>query len=381
MIEFGWQPIVLTVSPDYYEETLDWDLVDTVKEHVIVEHSRAFKAPGKLRIIGDIGLRSFPFIWKKAKEIIRKRQIDAVWIPVPNYYMMVMGRLLYLKFKIPYGIDYIDPWTDGIPGAGKIFTRAWISNKIARFLEPFALKEAAFISGVSSSYYQYVFQNRWVKTDLPNVGMPYGFDPDDEMQSKPAKLPWDTNKKTYLYAGAFLPKSLYFLEKLFEALKDLNDPQIQVVFLGTGPYPGESITSVAHRYGLHRNVIEVRDRFPFLNILYFLKKADFCLLLGSTEAHYTASKTFQMLLSGKPVFSILHVESSAAQFLKEVTADQFLVEWDEKMEDKKLLKNIKEVIRSIRNGETSWKPDLLKMENFSARSSANKLAEILDGTT
>ncbi|MCC5929260.1 MAG: hypothetical protein JJU28_08455 [Cyclobacteriaceae bacterium] len=62
-----------------------------------------------------------------------------------------MGRLIHRKTKVPYGIDYIDPWVRDISGR-----RDWrhiLSNALARLLEPIAIKKASLITGVAKEYY------------------------------------------------------------------------------------------------------------------------------------------------------------------------------------------------------------------------------------
>ena len=63
--DFDWKPIILTVHPDYYEEKPDWDILKTVNKDIEVIHVPAKKV-GKPRIIGDIGLRAFTQLKKKA---------------------------------------------------------------------------------------------------------------------------------------------------------------------------------------------------------------------------------------------------------------------------------------------------------------------------
>lgn len=379
--EFDWHPIILTVDPKYHEEEPDWDLCQTVRPQVEVIKTRAFSPPARLRIIGDIGIRAFPFLWKKANELIKTREISAIWIPVPNYYCMVLGRILYNKHKIPYGIDYIDPWSDGIPGSEQFLSRAWLSNNLANRLEPWALKKAAFITGVDQSYYQYIFDRGWVKESTPNAGMPYGFDPKDHKISTEADVPWERESftKTLIYAGAYLPKSKYFLEVFLQVLRNLNEDEdiLQVVFLGTGHYKGESIKDLAIRNDCGKAVTEIRSRFPYLEILYFLQEADACFLLGSTEPHYTASKTFQMLLSKNPIFGILHRASSATSFLKELDADTYLVEWSESVTDEEFRNAISDQLNGLIKDE-SWSPDLSALDKYSARESAGVLTKVLN---
>jgi hypothetical protein len=48
------------------------------------------------------------------------------------------------------------------------------------------------------------------------------------------------------------------------------------------------------------------------------------LVLGSTERHYTPSKVFQAILSKRPVFAMLHAESTAIAMIAQAKAGQVL---------------------------------------------------------
>jgi hypothetical protein len=381
--DFDWHPIILTVKSEYYEEKPDLEIIKTVssKTEVIYTEARKIK---KIRIIGDIGLRSFKFLKKKAIQIIQNRKIDFIWIPIPSFYIAILGRVLYNKTKIPYGIDYIDPWVHDVSNRKNI--RSQVSNLIARILEPYAVKKAVLISGVSTPYYQPVLDRNFKNKKIEHVGMPYGFDPNDhKIKIKGIKLPWQqiTNVKPIIYAGAFLPKSGLFTNTFFSGIKKLIetdnwDKNIHLFFVGTGNYTHKSITDYAKENHISLYVHEIRNRISFLNILNYLSHALGVMIIGSTEKHYTASKTFQSLLSEKPVFSIFHSESSAIEIMKECNANQYTVEYFEN-ETKEILeeKIISTFIKYINNSE-NWTPDLSKLEKYSAKESARKLVDTIE---
>ena len=103
------------------------------------------------------------------------------------------------------------------------------------------------------------------------------------------------------------------------------------------------------------------------------------MLVGSTDRHYTASKTFQCLLSRRPVFALLHKESTAAGFLAEAKADDYLVTFDGKDMDG-MRPQLRNRLELLKNSDT-WSPDLSRLEPHSAKQSACVLAENLDELT
>jgi len=386
LTQFGWQPHILTVKSEFYEEKLDFDLLKTVNTSTKVYYTNAMKPPKYIRFFGDIALRAMPNLYNAAKKIIKEQQIDFIWIPIPSFYTAILGRLLHGKTKIPYGIDYIDPWVNGFVDYEKPFSRAWLSNQLASKLEPFSVKKASLISGVSTAYYQGVLDRNFKNKKIEHVGMPYGFDPNDhEIKLENIELPWKMheNCKAWVYAGAFLPKSHSFLQILFESINELRienkwDESIRLYFLGTGSYKAQSIAQYAKENQLDDIVVEDRSRFGFLDILNFLAASAGVLVIGSTEKHYTASKIFQSLLSKKPVLAVFHQESSAVKILTESKADAYLTKFSPK-ETKQLFKErIKENLYNFAHSKKQWNPEFANLDNYSAKASAKALVEKLD---
>jgi glycosyltransferase involved in cell wall biosynthesis len=379
--QFGWKPLLLTADSQYYEETLDPLMAKTASNDIEVIYTKAYKIT-KPRIIGDIGLRAFPFLKKEALKICSERHIDFIWIPIPSFYTAILGRLLYNKTKTPYGIDYIDPWVRDITNQNDF--RAKLSQFVAKTLEPYAVKKAALITGVSTPYYQSVMDRNF-KTEPIHAVMPYGFDPNDhKIALTDLKYPWDAAKdcKPWIYAGAFLPNSHLFVASFFETIALLKkegkwDAKVRLYFIGTGPYPAKRITAYAKDYGLEDIVIEHRERFPFLHILNFLSKADRVMLFGSTEKHYTASKTFQCLLSERPLLSMLHNESSAVEVIKQSHADQFLMPYMDEDSKADIVNKLKPIVEAFQK-EIVWNLDLKPLDAYTSKQSAKVLAAAMD---
>lgn len=340
---FGWEPIILTIDEKYYEENLDWNLHQLIPNNQRIEKASAFSVQ-KPRLVGDIGLRGFFQIRKKALSIIQAEKIEFLYIILPSFYTALIGRYLHKKTGVKYGIDYVDPWVHEFPGSNKIFSRHWWSTQLAKWLEPIAVKDASLITGVAEGYYQGVINRN---PDLRNTcqfgAMPYGGESTDHEAVKRLNLqPYLFQKKEgviqFVYAGAMLPKAYLPLEEIFKALKEYTTQpayrqagvsptkqKIEFHFIGTGSRPNDSesynIKSLAEKYDLWNTIVfEYPKRIPYLDVLTHLNIADGVFILGSTEPHYTPSKTYQAVLSQKPIMAILHTESSAVNILRATKA-------------------------------------------------------------
>lgn len=411
--DFGWNPIILTVHEEFYEEALDWNLYKVIPSNQQIEKVSAFKV-SKPRLVGDIGLRAYFQLRRRALELIRAENIDFVYIPIPSFYMALLGPYLFKRTGIPYGIDYIDPWVHQFPGSNKIFSRHWFSTQFAKFLEPIAVKHAALITGVSEGYYKPVLdRNPHLKTQALTAAMPYGGEESDHdfirakgKESSSPPLPsagkfnlspplpsaGNFNSSTpstikFIYAGAMLPKAYKPLEEIFKALSQLQPPclhqasstlqPLQLDFIGTLG----TIKPIAEKHGLYgTTVFEHPDRIPYLDVLTQLEAADAVFILGSTEPHYTPSKVYQGVLSGKPILAVLHEQSTAVNVLRASNAGIVITMKGEEDLDT-LSARFLEGLRDFENFRKAFDPSKINrdaFEQYSAKAVTAKLVDKLD---
>jgi hypothetical protein len=383
--EFNWKVTVLTIHESFYEELQDDGMNLLVHPSIEVIKTNClpvFRLLGK-RLVGDIGLRGWMHLRSQLLNLTKQRQFSFVWIPIPSWYTSLLGAVVSKKRGLPFGIDYIDPWIYKLSQHEPVFSRAWWTRFVASQLEPIAIQHAALITGVSEQYYLPALKRVFGegKSFPYHVAMPYGFDPADHgMYPVVYDPPWEEDDSRFLiYAGAFLPQSELFMRSLFAGIADLTRNKrwpldLKVRFVGTGKRPGVSITELALEFNIGNIVEEFSERVPFLQIQMMLRHAFGTLIIGSTEAHYTASKTFQCVLSSRPVFSVLHFESSAVSFLKDANADKFLVEWSPGLSEVEFKQHIKDGLTLlIKDGEKDWSPSLKALEPYSARNSARTL--------
>ena len=388
---FGWDPVVLTVEERYYEEALDWNLVKLLPENLRIEKTGAFRIT-KPRLVGDIGLRAFFQLYRKAKQLIIKEKIDFLYIPIPSFYVALLGRWLHATTGIKYGIDYIDPWVHTFPGSNKFLSRHWWSTRLARVLEPIAVNKATLITGVAERYYQPVLErNAHLKNQAIVGAMPYGGETADHLAIKGLgaqsylfdKKP---GKVQLVYAGAMLPKAYQPLQKILEsiAVNQVLFDQVEIHFIGTGKTSndenGFTIKNLAKKNGLWEKVIfEYPKRIPYLDVLVHLENADGVFILGSTEAHYTPSKVYQAVLSGKPILAVLHKDSSAVGVIRKSRTGMVLTfeEYDTGNIKNEFPITFEHYLNMVENYDAS-KLDLTALDDYSAKKVTQKLAMLLD---
>jgi hypothetical protein len=183
-----------------------------------------------------------------------------------------------------------------------------------------------------------------------------------------------------------LPKAYQPLEQIFRAIK--KNPalfkDVEFHFIGTGKTPddehGFNIKPLAEKYALWQtNVYEYPKRIPYLDVLVHLHAASGIFILGSTEPHYTPSKVYQGVLSGKPLLAVLHEESSAAQVIGDSGAG-LVLSFSENSVDT-IEGCIPKIFQQYLLMMKDYNADKINMEvfnNYSAKNATGKLAGLLN---
>lgn len=332
--KFNWSPIVLTVDEKYYEENLDEHIKKLIPDDLRIEKVDAWFMPSKtFRLVGDIGLRAFFPLLFKIIRLVKSEKIDFLYIALPSFYLALLGRLAHIFTGIKYGIDYIDPWVHQFPGSEKIFSRHWWSTQLAKILEPFAVKKASLITGVSEKYYSGVLErNPHLLRTSQLLAMPMGAEIGDHQIAKtlsiePYIFPKKSPKFRFMYAGTMWTKAYAPLTQIFRAISENKEvfKDVEFHFVGTGSRANDAqshtLKPIAEQFGLWQNIIfEYPQRFPYLDILIHLEAVDAVFIFGSTQAHYTPSKVFQAVMSEKPILAVLHTQSDATQVVRNTKA-------------------------------------------------------------
>ena len=338
LAEFGWNPILVTTDARYYEQTVDWENERLVSDSVEVIRTKAIPAAVSRRLaFGDLGLRSLWHHWAAMRDVCSRRKVDLVFISVPPYFPIVLGRLIKRQFGIPYVIDYIDPWVTDyywhLPR--KLRPPKWpLADAISRTLEPLAIRHASAIVGVSSGTTEgIVARYKWLK-GIPTAEIPYGGELADfeYLKCNPRKQAIFDRGDGMLhmsYIGVCSPQHYSAVRAVFDAIRlglaraPKTFARLRLHFVGStyapsGTHSAALISQMARDYGVQEFVDEKPERVSYLESLQLLLDSHVLLLLGSEEPHYTASKVFPYLLSGRPLFAVFNEASTVVSILREV---------------------------------------------------------------
>jgi len=399
--DFGWKPIVVTVEPRCYEWSVDPENEKLLPAELEVIRTRAFAARLTRKVgIGDIGLRCLWQQWQAVRRLCSQRRIDLIFIPIPPNASMVVARLAYEEFGIPYVIDYNDPVTTDyywkLPRSQRPPKYA-LAYALARVMEPFALRRVAELVSVDTSYtvqaearYRGLRQLR--TTAIPHGGEPADF---DYLSLHPRRNICFNKDDGFLhisYVGVCGVYMIRALQALFRAVNlglerhpDLFQ-RVRMHFVGTtyahngaGQY---QVLPIAKSEGVESLVDEHPARVSYLDAIQILLDSQALLMLGSESAHYTASKVFPYILAQRPILAVFHKASSAVTILQETQAGEVVTFSDSRALEARIPELTSHLERMLRlprefRPATQW----ATFERYSARSMTGRLAKVFDRVT
>jgi glycosyltransferase involved in cell wall biosynthesis len=400
--EFGWRPTVITVGGQFLETTSDPELTSLVKPNVRVIRTSAIPSRISRKIgVGDLGVRSIPFHLKALRQLHRADPVDAIFIPIPPNIPAVMGVVARTILGIPYVVDYNDPWVDDFYKRIRISERPggrkWLlAYYAARILEPISLSRVANITTVAEGYTEEVVRMYpWIHSQSVTA-IPYGGEPGDfeYVRQRPRRNPIfdaEDGKVHISYVGRGGADMQRVLEGIFAAIKRIIDSEpaikdtLRVHFVGTEYYGEKSdrlgqIAQLAKSLGLDEVIVEHVARIPYLDTIQVLLDSAGVLIVGSELKHYSASKVFPAILSGRPVLAVLNQASSAVDIIRSVGAGE-VVTFDDPtslMTDHAADQALQRLIGWGRD-----KPSLADwsvFEQYTTRSMTARLAGVLDAT-
>lgn len=332
--ENGWQAEVIAVDPKFIEVySMDPLLAETIPSDIPVHWVDALAAEKTRRYgLGSLSMRAWFSIRKKGNELLKHQAFDLVYFSTTAFHVMRLGPYWKRKFGIPFVLDIQDPWRNDFyldKPARERPPKFWFSYTLDKLLEKATIPHADGIISVSEGYLE-TFRQRYPKLKALCRVIPFGASLMDqqimEQRVHNSAIRFDPQKINLLYIGRGGHDLRFALSILFGAIREgIRQQQsgfdrIHCWFIGTSyaaPGKGQAtIKPVAADFGIDQQVTEITDRQPFFETLYLLKQAHFLIVPGSTDTHYTASKIYPYLLSGKPLIALFHQNSSVLEVLQ-----------------------------------------------------------------
>lgn len=359
---YGFFPHAFTVKPYYREEAVDnWMTELLGNEHTLYNVECFDQRKTRKFGIGDLGLRMLPFLVTTLIKDCKKEKPDFILYPVPPWYILIAAPIVKWFTKVPYGIDFIDPWVHEEATTNRNL-KYKASQFIARSLEKWVCKNASVIFSVSEGINSNLKMRHPILQNTPMIAVPYGAEEND-FSSLAKQLSIAKNEKfTIRYIGAIWGDCYTVLDGLMPAFATWqNQIDFTLEMYGT-TYAGEGLAKSQmnkwfQEYGMNDFAKEFPLRVTYKRAVELTLTADLLFLVGGMQPYYAASKLMGLIVSKKPFLAFVHEDSFPAKFLKEVKYP-YVVTYSTNEDDLPIKKQdvLIETLNSLYNNITHFQP-------------------------
>ena len=386
--EFGWQPVILTVDPEYaaYPVT-DYSLVAGLPESVKVYTTPAlnyfsfykknksnipsagfannldntFKGKFLRFVRGNFFLPDPRRGWnryafKKACQLIELEGIRNVITTSPPHSTQLIGLKLKKKFpSIKWTADLRDPWTDIY--YYKQFYPTILSKAIDLRFEKDVLRNADKIFTVGPSL-KTLFSSKIKGSEDKIEVITNGFDESDFKgisRQKPSRF-------TITYVGTL--SDIYPVEGLIPAVNSLD---LILRFVGTI----SEKTRKMLEDNIPANSLEILPYVTHEESIKFIMNSSLLLLiipLHQSNKSIITGKLFEYMATGLPILCLGPVDGDAAQIIKKCRAGKTFVYYD--------IEKISSFLTEV--SKKSFKADDSMVGSFSRSNLVRQIAKVLD---
>lgn len=405
LTEFGWNPIVLTVSNGQFPAR-DESLLAQIPKNIIVERTQIYepydiyrfltgKKPGSAIDVNtikkdgtEIGfkeklaefIRATFFIpdarigWmlsarKAALELIKKHDIQAVYSSSPPYTCSLIARYVKRKTGLPWVAGFRDPWTGFISSPKRWAFPAYIDRSMEKstFMEADAV-ECAWQGIIKDAMSKYPDLNQNKFHHVPN-----GFDSADF----PKVSKNEDEVFTLTYTGSLYgrrnPSSLFeAIEKLIKEGK-ITKNDFKIRFVGRF---GNEVEDMFEKASFSTSIEKI-GYVPHGKSIEYLMLSDALLLIVDESKESEAivpGKVYEYVGVGRPIIAIAPPQSAIAALMKETNAGDVA----HQTEIDKTAEIFLKLIEGKKKGKMYYNPNNDIIKSYERRSSAEKLSQLLN---
>jgi hypothetical protein len=394
--EAGWEAEVLTPSAEF--QRTEW--VDEQSAVFFPAHIPCHEVPPPSRSwIEKFGARSMAWralwpMYHRGCALLASKRFDLVYITTTVFNFFCLGRMWQRRFGVPYVLDFHDPWyrpNQSVTSTPHRF-KAWLSNRLARHMEAYAVKKAAGLIAVSPDYL-HDLRGRYPSAKALKSGrcaaIPFGVLPlDFELARQEAGTNKDENEiREIVYVGVGAEIMAKSFRRISDGLSRLRRrrpelfSRIRLRLSGTDGRWKDGLPRILQEQavdaGIGDLVAEDPRIIPYRMAIGRAVAADGLLVLGVDDPAYMPSKLFLYALTGKPLLACMHADSQVNEYYRRFPELGTLIHFagaaeTEAEDDTRLLEFLQQVAE-----RRTFARDNIRAE-FSARAMACRHVELFE---
>jgi glycosyltransferase involved in cell wall biosynthesis len=385
----GWSPTILAVDPSCYEEPSDRALLHLMPPGVRVEHVSAWPARFCRPLgFGDIALRGQWTLRRRVAELVGTRKPSVIFATVLPGYTSMVGAWAKRRFNIPFVLDYQDPWVPKGDRKSHGSIKRNLADKIARWLEPKAIRVADAITAVSEETLDSLRERDLIRSDQLVEIVPVGADRNDHAAAQRygnSVIEPSADIVQIAYVGTLTERMLPALTAFLSAAAQAQSGAARnfvIHLIGTSAQPEghdqHNLAALVGKVGLSGKVFLHPARIGYLDALRTMQEADLLLLLGSTDSHYTASKLFPYWLIGKPILGLFHRNSTVVNVSRDLGGIRLAL-FDDERGPETAIGEVAALITKLMAGETITPVrNEAAFQPYSSEGVASRYAQLFD---
>jgi hypothetical protein len=327
----GWEPVVLCVDEKFVAGYKDELLNDTIPADIEVHKIKAWPEPVTRKFgVGSLSIRSYYYFKKAGNKLLSERKFDLVFFSTTLFHVCALGRYWQKKFGVPFIIDMQDPWRNDFfltkPKKQRP-PKFWLNHVLNKKMEAYTMPYVAGLISVSQAYIDNL-QTRYLQLkNRPSLLLPFGVAIKDFDLVKEKNISTqivNNDKISVVYIGAVNKFFFPLIRAFFIAFKNAveNMEGYHFYFIGTdyAVTNKKPVEKIGKELKIEHLITEVPQRIPYFSALSTLMHADILFIPGSLDADYNASKVYNNIFSGKPIFSIFNEKSLVKKAINETGA-------------------------------------------------------------
>lgn len=318
--EFGWEPLVLTVSPNAYERTSD-DLMADVPAGTVVERAFALDTARHLSLGGRyIGAMARPDRWVswrfagtwRGMGMIRRYAPDVIWSTYPIATAHLIGAALQRRSGLPWVADFRDPMAqEGYPKDPLV----WRSFKA---IEEQTVGRAA-LSTFTTPGAAEEYRNRYPQARQRIAVLENGYDEESFAGVGGDTEPLLPGVTVLLHSGIVYPEerdptALFMALRRGRDAGRLSADRLRIRFRAAAHE--SMLREMAARYEVEE-FIELCPAIPYREALREMLRADALLVMQSAGCNaQVPAKLYEYLRAGRPILALTDPAGDTAAVLR-----------------------------------------------------------------